>query len=93
MTRPTENERIRERLVDCFMRDLDGMLATKNGKWVVYGSSEYKPLGFYDSFMAARAEASVEFGFTTPFLIRQVKESYKKYGRDGKPYNSRKRND
>ncbi len=84
MAIPIEPERIREKLVDCFMRDLDGMLDTQRNKWVVYGSQEYKPLGFYDSFMDARANASVEFGFSTPFLIRQVTEDYRTHGRNGK---------
>ncbi len=92
MAEPNERERIREKLVDCFMNDLEKMIVTQKDKWVIYTSSSKKPYGFYDSFMAARAEASVEFGFTSDFLIRQVSKDYQIYGRNGKQYRTRKRN-
>ncbi len=91
MTKPYDREIIREKLVDCFMRDLDGMLTTQKDKWVVYTSSSIRPFGFYDSFMSARADVSVELGITSDFLIRQVTEDYRTYGRKGKSYGPQKR--
>ncbi len=91
MTKRTKDELIREKLVDCFMNDLEKLLATQNGKWVVYTPSSNTPFGFYDSRTDAGANASVEFGPTEYILIRQVSEIYKKYGREGKPYGSKKR--
>lgn len=92
MTESNEREIIREKLVDCFMKDLEGMLVTQKDKWVVYTPSSDKPFGFYDFFMDARADVSVELGITSNFLIRQVSKDYQIYGRNGKPYGPRKRN-
>lgn len=87
MTRPSEFTLAIEPLIDDFMRNLDDMLVRHNGQWAVFApSGEGRPFRFYDLFIDARSDASVEFGITAPVLIRQVTEDYRIYGRNGKPY-------
>lgn len=76
-------EKILDKEVDFFMKNLEEMLKEHPNKWTATKGT--KMLGFYDDLREAYFKGVKKWG-NVPILIRQVSTEYIKYGRLGKPH-------